>query len=292
MLSKLNYYRSLVGGGSALADFGPDLMALQRELGVSLIGLRKVASGTLGAGFLAQVGSRGKFFKTYAIADGRRTLEKEFEILAELYGARIHLERIAVFEPSGERVWLMMDQLYYPTNPYNLAHCADISSLLQDKLKLVSELDLADFSSLLEEGQVVLASLQCSGFLKEETAGRVASILMELEKAWPLLPRLLCHGDFGPMNIMCDEAGSVVIDWEDAFIAFPGYDYLYWLTFFQNRQFYVEASFGRSSLGKRLEIAVMVLVVLVKCEISRLSARYGGDQLTFDQRLSELLSLT
>ncbi len=291
MLSKLRFFRSRVGGAPAGSPETPDLSILFDRLGPGLVRLEPVGSGTLGVGFLAELDGRGKFLKTNGIAVGRASLQKEYEVLSAVHGPEIGLERFVLPEANGDRLWLMMDRLHYPGNAYDPAQCLEICCMLEERLTGFPGALEDDMADLIVEGEAAIAALTGADLLRADVATRVAPLLAALRRAWDDLPRLVCHGDLGPMNMMCDAAGAVVVDWEDAFLGFPGYDYLYWLTFFQNRRYYSPAMFGRTGLDRRLEVAVLALIVLVKCEISRLAGRHVGNALSFSQRLEEVLVL-
>jgi 5-methylthioribose kinase len=121
----------------------------------------------------------------------------------------------------------------------------------------------------------------------------------EVEKNFSILfenidsmPTALCHGDLGPENIMCQsDARPVVIDWEDAFWGVEGYDYLYWLTFLRNRKYYTQDVLGRTSLGKEIEISILLLIVVLKSELSLRMDPKMTRQLSFEQRITEILAL-
>ncbi len=90
---------------------------------------------------------------------------------------------------------------------------------------------------------------------------------------------------------MFDGKTPVVIDWEDAFWGIEGYDYLFWLTFFDNRKYYSQKIFGKTPWGKEIEIAILILIVVLKSELSFRSNRYKENKLTFDERIVEILNL-
>jgi hypothetical protein len=109
----------------------------------------------------------------------------------------------------------------------------------------------------------------------------------------PTLSPIICHGDLSPRNIMASRDGELyAIDWEDALWAVEGYDYLYWLTFFQNRRFYHSAgAFGVTGLGRDIEIALMISVVLIKGYIAALNGTNATNSLSLSQRIAEISAL-
>ena len=290
MLSKLRYFRSSAGASPSAVLVAPDIPALQARLGPELARLEPVASGTLGSCFVCELGDREIFLKTNAVPNGRAFLEKEIDVFLLIYGANVRAERITVTEPGSERLWLLMDRLRYSTTDLEPPQCLDLTSSLEREVGESSGKIEDDFATLITEAEGAVSELMRVRLLSDRAAMRVAAGLRALRQAWVGLPRVLCHGDFGPMNIMHGSSGPVVVDWEDAFIGVPGYDYLYWLSFFQNRKHHCHDMLGRTILGWRLEVAVLALIVVVKCEISWRAGRHVGNALTFDQRLEEVFA--
>ena len=102
---------------------------------------------------------------------------------------------------------------------------------------------------------------------------------------------VLCHGDFSPANLVGNGPALTVIDWEDAFWGIEGYDFLYWMTFFENRKYLSQDIFSVTPWDKPTDIAILLLIIVVKSHISLLSKDYMTYSLTFEQRLNEILSL-
>jgi hypothetical protein len=83
----------------------------------------------------------------------------------------------------------------------------------------------------------------------------------------------------------------IAIDWEDAFAGVAGYDYLYWLTFMENRPFLREAAFGRTGLAVEVERAILALVVLLKSYLAVLSGAHLSHKVAAEARIAEVLDL-
>jgi len=90
---------------------------------------------------------------------------------------------------------------------------------------------------------------------------------------------------------MEDPDGVVVVDWEDAIWAPSGYDYLYWVTFLTNRRWLVKEELNVTGLGLRTEIALMVMIVLLKSVIGVRSKASATYTIGINERLSEILNL-
>lgn len=82
-----------------------------------------------------------------------------------------------------------------------------------------------------------------------------------------------------------------VIDWEDAFRGIAGCDYLYWLTFMENRPFLQKATFGRTDLSPDGERAILVLVVLLKSYLANVSGDHLKHAVSAQVRIAEILDL-
>jgi 5-methylthioribose kinase len=119
----------------------------------------------------------------------------------------------------------------------------------------------------------------------------VSRLIGLLEDRFADLPAILCHGDFGPKNIMLEGVEPRVIDWEDAFGGIAGYDYLYWLTFMENRPFLQTAAFGRTGLAPEIERAILALVVLLKSYLAVCSGAYLKHAVSPRTRIAEILEL-
>jgi serine/threonine protein kinase len=104
-----------------------------------------------------------------------------------------------------------------------------------------------------------------------------------------LVPHL-CHGDLGPCNVMRDQKGLILLDWEDIFLGVRGYDWIYWLSFFSNRHLLTCDNLLRSGLPERVSKAVLLAILLVKCELSVRSGAISGHSMSIDKRLSEALA--
>ncbi|MGD5712523.1 phosphotransferase, partial [Xanthomonas citri pv. citri] len=126
---------------------------------------------------------------------------------------------------------------------------------------------------------------------EQATAAETRRLIARLEERFPKLPAALCHGDFGPNNIMLAGTEPLIIDWEDAFGGVDGYDYLYWLTFMENRAFLHTAAFGRAGLSPDIERAILALVVLLKSYLAVCSGAYLKHAVSPQARIAEILQL-
>lgn len=299
MLSKLAFFET--GAPTAAAGPGQDdalRAALARRLGQGGRPVRIVpaSGGTLGVCCRVEVGAERLFLKTHRPGtSARENLAKEGEILRRLYGTAVVRDAVEVVVPGeAARLCLVMAELAPLAAPMPPA---DAAALVRDFSRMLAgwrPAGLPDdwtIAHYVAHGDRAVAYLQGQGLLAPPTAAAVERLLAQLRAALAGLPRVLCHGDLGPKNLMSDGARPVAIDWEDAFWGVPGYDYLYWLTFMENRPHLQGAAFGRTGLGAPLERAILALVVLLKSELSVRSGAHLGHAVPIEARMAEVLAL-
>lgn len=280
MLSKRRFFTRANAAELKRARRRIDTTALNRNFGRD-IALMDLPHGTLGVSYIADVDGALYFLKTHLdFAAAQANIEKEIAILEALYGARVGLQKRII---EG-RLWLQMDAL----QPGPELQPSEAQQLLQ-QLTLPRLKTEDDFSDLLREGMQAFDNLTRRHLISPLVAQRVVPYLQKLTQK--TFPRVLCHGDFGPKNVLADAQGPVVIDWEDAFWGIEGYDALYWLSFFSQRKHYEPDMFGVTPWGKEIEVAILLLILVVKCELASLAGTYLTDSLSFDQRLTEILHL-
>lgn len=294
MLSKIAFFE---------ADDRPDIAAERARL---LPALRRhlqssgsnatvalVPDGTLGICFAADISGEKRFMKTHLPgATARDSLAKEANILLQLYGKTIVLDRFDIRLADGtERLCLTMPALAPLAGPMPPADAATMADTLSERLKDWRPGHLASFEHYLTSAEQALETLSERGLLERASAAEVRGLIALLADRLPDLPGALCHGDFGPKNIMLQAAEPRVIDWEDAFHGIAGYDYLYWLTFMENRPILQKDPFGRTGLAQDVERAVLALVVLLKSYLAVLSGAHLKHALSAEARIAEILDL-
>lgn len=249
--------------------------------------------GTLGACFDANISGEKRFLKTHLpAASARVSLAKEADILEQLYGNTTLLDRFEIPLPDGTaRLCLMMPTLVPLTAPLKPTDAAAMASACSERLKDRRPDGLASFQHYLASAAKALKTLSSRGLLEQASAAEVGRLVALLGERLADLPEALCHGDFGPKNIMLQAGAPRVIDWEDAFDGVAGYDYLYWLTFMENRPFLQGAAFGRTGLSPNVERAILVLVVLLKSYLAVLSGEHLKHAVSAQARIAEILDL-
>ncbi|PSO16144.1 phosphotransferase [Bradyrhizobium sp. MOS003] len=294
MLSKIAFFENDDRPDIA-ADRARLLPALRRHL-ESLgrdVTVAPAPGGTLGACYDADISGEKRFLKTHLPgARARANLAKEAVILEQLYGNSIVLDRFEIPLADGAaRLCLMMPALVPQAAPTPAADAAAMASACSERLKDWQPDGLVSFDHYLASAPEALKTLSSRGLLDRAAATEVRRLIALLGDGLADLPEALCHGDFGPKNIMLQGSVRRVIDWEDAFRGIAGYDYLYWLTFMENRPFLQEAAFGRTGLSPDVERAILVLVVLLKSYLAVLSGEHLKHAVSAEDRIAEILNL-
>jgi hypothetical protein len=263
-------------------------------LGESLVRLLPISGGTSGFCFIGELSGRRRFFKTYTPVASKQILEKEVTFLKAVTGDRSDASLLTVGSGEQAHTWLHMKVLA----PYPALTPMQVQELVVSNeiaLRSIGEIGLVpqdeSLSLLLLEAKQALAVLEVNSLLSPDVRRQAQMCLARLEsqhKAWPLQ---LCHGDLSPVNILGDHLGPLVVDWEDTFWSVAGYDYLYWLTFFENRKWLLPEVLGHTKLGHLNEIALMVAILLLKSMLSVRSGSYTRNSISFDQRLLEVMNL-
>lgn len=282
MFSKLNLFDgSIAGAVPAMASpFGDEVV------------LEPVAGGTFGICYVGTVRGVRRFLKTHtASVHARANLEKEIGLLRYLEGETLHVEQLTM---SDGRIWLVMDELQ-PSAGVVPSDIRDLTTRSSRKLEgyLNRQTVPADlnFTHLRNQSEKAFASLVAVNKIGPELIREIPSYFELVRRVESQMHLCLCHGDLGPRNLMSDGRRLIAVDWEDAFWGVEGYDYLYWLTFFENRRHLRTDSLGFTPWGKAVEIAIMISILVLKCSLSLRKGSYVTDSLTFDQRLNEVVVL-
>nr|WP_246563103.1 phosphotransferase [Bradyrhizobium liaoningense] len=250
-------------------------------------------AGTLGICFDADVAGEKRFLKTH-LPDtaARASLAREADFLFRLYGKTIVLDRFEVPLPDGTtRLCLLMPALAPLAGPMQPADAAAMARECSERLGDWRPDNLPSFRQYQAFAGRALKTLSDRGLLEQASATEVFRLIGRLEDGLVDWPEAICHGDFGPKNIMLEGTKPRVIDWEDAFVGIAGYDYLYWLTFMENRPFLYTAAFGRTGLPPDIERAILVLVVLLKSYLAVCSGAYLKHTVPPQARVTEILEL-
>lgn len=259
--------------------------------------VESVDSGTLSASFVVHDDKNHFFLKTYLALPGRATLEREACFLSDLYSEDLSLEFRQLHEPDSDRLWLMMP--FFEKNGRSLLP-REIIQLLND-LDLqgmrVSHPDIVDvhkdnIKTLIDLGKSAYDNLSNQNLLNREVQTVTFAALNFLDREISGVEPTPCHGDLSPLNIMRFRTSPILIDWEDAFLGVKDYDYLFWLTFFENRGWYRASPLQHISIDRRMAKALLVMIVLLKCELAWRRNSWRHNYLSFDDRILEISKLS
>jgi hypothetical protein len=295
VLDKIEFFESAGDRRDLMTERERVLSALRTHLespGRDVI-VTPVPGGTLGICFDTKISGERRFLKTHLPgAKARASLAQEADLLLRLYGNAIMLDRFDIPLADGTaRLCVLMPvlaPLAAPMQPEAAASMAREWGTLfgNDRPKTI-----LIFEQYLTCAARALATLAERDLLEAGSAVEMRGLIAKLEDCLTRLPRALNHGDFGPKNVMVRGGKLLAIDWEDAFWGIAGYDYLYWLTFMENRPFLQSAAFGRTGLGPDVERAILALIVLLKSYLSVCSGTYLGHTVSIQARIAEILEL-
>lgn len=199
------------------------------------------------------------------------------------------MEEVHVFVDKTWFVFLVMDALLPCTSPLSPG---EIRTCIQDYSRMLCRLKIPvkySFAQILEAGKESLETLYAEGFLTNDGYCCCADSLVRMREYGRKQRQIICHGDLSNVNIMQDEQGQpVVIDWEDALTAFPEYDFLYWLTFFSQRNYYASSLFRSWGIGLEWGTDLMVLVTIIKSWMSYRNGSYVHNRISFQNRIREI----
>ncbi len=271
------------------------LTALRQQLQSSgrAVSLTPALGGTLGLCFDAEISGEKRFLKTHLPgAAARAGLAREADVLALLYGDTIVLDRFDVpLADEAARLCLLMPALLPPAGAMQPAEAAALAGACRERFGDWRPDHAPVFEQYLACSVRALETLSDRDLLEQATAAETRRLIARLAECLPQLPAALCHGDFGPKNIMLAGTEPRIIDWEDAFDGIAGYDYLYWLTFMENRSFLRTAAFGQTGHSPEIERAILALVVLLKSYLAVCSGAYLRHAVSPQARIAEILEL-
>ena len=294
MLSKIEFFETRADHPDLVAERERVLPALLQHLQSSDLDVivTPARGGTLGICFDAKISGERRFLKTHLQGTkARASLAKEANVLLRLYGEVFVLDRFEISLADGTaRLCLLMPMLAPLPAPMRPEAAAAMAREWGEPFGDRPE-TLVSFEQYLARAERALATLSDRDLLETGSAVEVRRLLTRLEDRLPNLPRAFSHGDFGPKNIMVRGAEPLAIDWEDAFWGIAGYDYLYWLTFMENRPFLQSAAFGRTGLEREVERAILALVVLMKSYLAVCSGAYLNHAVSIQARIAEILEL-
>lgn len=246
--------------------------------------------GTLGIFFEARLDGKKQFIKTHPFGRSyQENILKEIELMSGIYGHEMVIKGETIELHGQELTFMRMDYLKalpQSLKPEEICRCVDN---YQKRLSKQHYDVKYRFEEVIKAGWDSRELLYTEKCLSKKVYEQLGEAITCVEKKFPLLPQVICHGDLSQKNLMCNENGQVVvIDWEDALLAFPVYDFLCWLTFFPQRNLYKKGLLEEYGISMPFGVHVMALIILVKCGLSYRSGSYVNDSISFNERLGEL----
>ena len=296
MLSKLRYFATADAAKGSKHVSDAQIAEISNYFGDRLTHIEAVQGGTSSYCCSACIDGMARFLKTGKLVSAYQDVAKEQHLLEFLYGQAAGAEILSLGRDDHPRSWLVMNAFEPRRQTVQPDHIADVLRGLGARLrhfKAPSEIFIQDNSaSLLSAGEDALHYLWEQNHLSDQMTAEIRPYFALLrQKNATDFESVLCHGDFSPANLVGNGPALTVIDWEDAFWGIEGYDFLYWMTFFENRKYLSQDIFSVTPWDKPTDIAILLLIIVVKCHISLLSKDYMTYSLTFEQRLNEILSL-
>ena len=268
--------------------------ALSEHFGDKLQSLARIPDGTSSLCFIGILEGNRRFLKTYTEASGRAYLLREHKML-DLVSPRVEPRLIELDQSDVSQLWLQTRVLdsaiaCTPQEVIDLIHTYR-AQLDMCGANAIGSSAAHNINLLVSEADLALKELAEGNFLTTPIIQLVCSSLERLQILVQSDNWEICHGDLGPKNILRDGEVPVAIDWEDAFWSVPGYDYLYWLTFYENRKWLRPEYLNVTGLVPEDEVAVMVVIVLLKSVISVRNGSHIRNALSINDRITEVSAI-
>ena len=149
-----------------------------------------------------------------------------------------------------------------------------------------------DISALVTGARMAIDPLEGNIDLPDNDLAHVNSLLEKLRGYLDSSPRVPCHGDLSPANILQNADGAfVVIDWEDRFWGIRDYDFLYWLTFMKNASHLDRETLQHLEHPHDISVAILAMIVIVKESVSMKAAAPRAGRVSPAARLHAVLEL-
>jgi hypothetical protein len=289
VLSKLRYFAA---GRTSVDPSNLDLSSATALYDGRIRTRDLVTGGTLNAGLLADLDGTEVFLKTHLYPEGRENLRREAAVMKAASPASFEVDYQETPDSAiGKRGWLIMPALHplaVNMDPDDVWRMVETFERRLQGATLDSDDDLA---LLAAEGRAGLQRLEFLDLVDADAAAAVDSHLGFLEDHLNDFPRIICHGDLGPENILSGRHGPIAVDWEDAFWGIEGYDFLYWLTFMRNREYCNRDTIQRSPCGVKMSSSLLTLIVLLKSYLSVISGSYTRNKVSINSRLTDIVHL-
>lgn len=249
--------------------------------------------GTLGYCYKVGVDNKAKFLKIYFGAVSN--LPKESILMGHLNSDLFSIESGQFVYDGKNCTWILLP-FFDPVK--HLLEINDVQNLIHSydaKLSAYRSLDLFQenftFKTLIDYAVIALEKLHEFKLIPKSTYSELRDRNHLILREYKNLEPKICHGDLSSKNIMQYKNRLVAIDWEDAFWGFEGYDFLYWLTFIENKHHIQKSLFGKGQMSAYFETSILSLIILLKSWLSLLDGSMKNHRISFNERLKEVMIL-
>lgn len=250
-----------------------------------------INDGTLGIVFSMKIDGRDKVVKTHL---NNITIKNRFIneccIFKKIYGKTINIEILEIKIENCYYTYLVMDELSNDLKHVSIDLINKIISVYKDNFKEGFRNNIPNIRDILQRYNTGKKILLEKKLISKKNIKIIDSIDI-IEKDICAEKLVFCHGDLSNKNIMQKDNENIVIDWEDSFFGVEKYDFIYWLTFMQNRKYYNEYYFKLYKLNNQRSLYLFVVILILKCYLSYINKTYVNNKVSFDDRLDEVFSL-
>ncbi len=208
-------------------------------------------------------------------------LELEYRILSSLYS---FLE--VKFIDIDDFIFLLIPELSqnkYPDYRKLFSFLGTLNSNSHTISGLIPE--QRSFLILLEKSESSLDFFSSRKLIHSNWIKDLGEAIQALKEHYLRSPKIICHGDVSSKNIYNFHDSLILLDWEDCFWGYEGFDYIYWLTFMNNMDQLKQSSLEKIPLDASLIRASYLLIVLLK-EFLHFDNQEGRNRITLEKRLS------
>ena len=254
--------------------------------------LEETDRGRLGITYSLSVCGRRLFCKTHKRGDlFKKSIEKEYFYLKKAYP--FFDVKLDCFTFDGYEYkymlqeWLDSASTITPDIALNLISAYSNELEKQDDRFEMITYSIQDLVNIAKEELPFLLDIK---ELPHEYLAELNQNINALENHIPAMRKVVCHGDFGDKNILTSSKGEyVAADWEDCFVGVEGYDYLYWLTFFNHRKYYTSETFKESGLTSIDAKGILTVIMVIKTALSIYSGLNKNNSVSSQDRIKEIL---
>jgi hypothetical protein len=303
MLSKLLHYEVPITSINTDIEVLMSVLKAHFEKNNQSVDVRgNFVKGNLGVFFNLVLDGKSYFVKTHLIGIEYRTnLIKEIAILEHLYKESLEIIRVDLSMGDIGYTFLIMDELMPLKFKPDIDTLKRLVKEFSDKLStfdVTKDKDVYlqlnnryNLSYIQKKAYQALNFLKENNYLSNNISKEIESCLLKGENTYNFKCDILCHGDLSNKNILLKDNQMIVVDWEDAFLGTEDYDFSYWLTFLDQREYYSKNMLYTICQDRAKCKYFMLLIVTLKCYLSVINNEYMNNSFSFDQRLEEIKNL-